>query len=295
MLSYLVGYDGSASADRALAFATTLAASTGARVVAATVHPRPHRIYARSAQPGADNALMEELRGAAHETLDAVRERVDDVVAFGADSPAAGLHALAEQEGCALIVVGATHRGALGRLVPGSVAERLLHGAPCAVAVVPADWQPHALSNLAVGYDGRPESRAALLAAETLGRDLGATVSLVGIAAPFVVAPGGALWAVEEQSAAMQAVVDDALASLPPERRGEARVSAGPAARSLSELSGFDALVVGSRGYGPVNSVVLGSVAHHLVDHAPCPVLVVPRSAHVQAEGGAERATAAQG
>ena len=55
----------------------------------------------------------------------------------GAGSAAEGLHRLAEDEPAALLAVGVTHRGALGRIVPGSVGERLLHGAPCPIAVVP--------------------------------------------------------------------------------------------------------------------------------------------------------------
>ena len=35
-----------------------------------------------------------------------------------------------------------------------------------------------------------------------------------------------------------------------------------------------DLIVVGSRGRGPIMSALLGSVSAHLVDHAPCPVLV---------------------
>jgi nucleotide-binding universal stress UspA family protein len=35
-------------------------------------------------------------------------------------------------------------------------------------------------------------------------------------------------------------------------------------------------LIVGSRGRGPVTSAVLGSTSHYCVDHAPCPVVVVP-------------------
>lgn len=36
-----------------------------------------------------------------------------------------------------------------------------------------------------------------------------------------------------------------------------------------------DLLVLGNRGHGPIASMVLGSVSAEVVDHAPCPVLVV--------------------
>ena len=38
-------------------------------------------------------------------------------------------------------------------------------------------------------------------------------------------------------------------------------------------------LVCGSRGYGPLRSVLLGGVSRRLVDAAHCPVLVLPREA----------------
>jgi nucleotide-binding universal stress UspA family protein len=37
-----------------------------------------------------------------------------------------------------------------------------------------------------------------------------------------------------------------------------------------------DVLVVGSRGFGGFNGLLLGSVSHQLVTHAPCPTVVVP-------------------
>jgi nucleotide-binding universal stress UspA family protein len=47
----------------------------------------------------------------------------------------------------------------------------------------------------------------------------------------------------------------------------------------VDEARGFsaDVVVAGSRGHGPIATLVLGSVSAELVDHAPCPVLVARR------------------
>ena len=44
-----------------------------------------------------------------------------------------------------------------------------------------------------------------------------------------------------------------------------------------------DLAIVGSRGYGPLRSVLLGSVSAQLVRRASCPVMVVPRGAAADA------------
>lgn len=53
------------------------------------------------------------------------------------DSPGEGLLRIAEREHADLIVVGSSHRGTLGRVLPGSVPELLLHSASCPIAVAP--------------------------------------------------------------------------------------------------------------------------------------------------------------
>ena len=52
------------------------------------------------------------------------------------------------------------------------------------------------------------------------------------------------------------------------------RGEAGPALCTLASDLLASVLVVGSRGRGAIKRVLLGSVSHFVVQHAPCPVLV---------------------
>ena len=60
--------------------------------------------------------------------------------AFGGGSAAWVMSDYAERGEVDLIVVGSPHRGALGRVFVGSVANSLLHGAACPVAVAPRGY-----------------------------------------------------------------------------------------------------------------------------------------------------------
>lgn len=52
----------------------------------------------------------------------------------------------------------------------------------------------------------------------------------------------------------------------------------GDPAAELGRRSGhLDLLVVGSRSYGPVRGLILGSTSDWLVHHCQCPLLVLPR------------------
>lgn len=52
-----------------------------------------------------------------------------------------------------------------------------------------------------------------------------------------------------------------------------------PAGALLRVSAHVNLLVCGSRGYGPLRTVLLGGVSRRLVDGARCPVLVLPRDA----------------
>jgi len=61
-------------------------------------------------------------------------------------------------------------------------------------------------------------------------------------------------------------------------RPAERRVVHGDPAIEIcrvAEEGQFDLVVIGSHGSGFLKRVVLGSVSHHVLHHAPCPVLVV--------------------
>ena len=70
---------------------------------------------------------------------------------------AMALQRAAEQQRADLIVLGSSHRGAVGRVLVGSVTEETLHGAPCPVAVAPVGFhrspKDPRLGEIAVAYD----------------------------------------------------------------------------------------------------------------------------------------------
>ena len=63
-----------------------------------------------------------------------------------------------------------------------------------------------------------------------------------------------------------------------------------PAGELILASEDLDLLVLGSRRWGPVRRLALGSTSEHVIRHAGCPVLVPPR--HDDAEGGHEAAAA---
>lgn len=79
----------------------------------------------------------------------------------------------------------------------------------------------------------------------------------------------------------LQATLQAAAAPLnAPGRLIDTRVVRGrPASALLEEAKALqpDLIVIGSRGHGPLATVLLGSVSTEIVDHAPCPVLVARR------------------
>ena len=156
-----------------------------------------------------------------------------------------------------------------------------MHGAPCPVVLVPAGidagWQ---LRRIGVGFIDLDEGHVALDAAAAVAQAAGAALLVRTAIEPLVwsesaaIAPYRAEGSAEAPSENAQRSLDEALESLPGAVEASSDVVVGRASDALIDLSEHvDLLVCGSRGYGPVRSVLVGSVTHSLVRHAACPVI----------------------
>lgn len=203
--------------------------------------------------------------------------------AYLGGSPAGILTRIAEREDFDAIVIGSPHRGALGRVMIGSVASSLLNGAPADVAVAPrgyANSDHEAPRAIAVGYDGAPESRVALRHAEAIAHRSNAKLEILTVVRPPVVAPVMVPGiSAPSLPAEPEKMLGEALESVDSILPAEcARLDGDPALElARACIEDVDLLVVGSRGYGPVMRVLLGSVSRQVLHKARCPVLVAKR------------------
>jgi nucleotide-binding universal stress UspA family protein len=216
------------------------------------------------------------------------------VHAYGRVSAPHGLHDAAFELGAVALVVGATHRGPAGRIAPGGVGERLLHGAPCPVAIAPPGYSPSQLEQprIGVAFDGRAESRRALELAIELAQRIDGRVDVYTACVPYetdpdAVAPGRAVVSGADLTRHRHAheALELARRLVPPKVRGDIELVAGKPEDALAESSrDVDLLVCGSRGYGPVRTVLLGAVSSSLAHRSAAPLIVVPRGAALRTE-----------
>ena len=172
----IVGFNRSPAAQDALAFGRILATALGGEVLAANVFP-----YERVHTTG---DYLRVVRSEAETELTAVPAGIERR-AIGSHSPARGLTELAEAEKAAAVVIGSTHRSAIGRVLMGTVAERLLQGAPCAVAVAPGGYAERPAADIrviGVAYDASPEAQQALRSATVLAERMGAALRVLAVA-----------------------------------------------------------------------------------------------------------------
>jgi nucleotide-binding universal stress UspA family protein len=284
----IVGIDDSDRAMDALALAQALKTVHAELIV---VHVQPGPAPLDRFLEGVERMVKrrtDELLERAHEALGGsanVR-----LIAVSDSSPARALTTLAESEGADLIVIGSTRQGSIGRLGRGSVADRLLEGSPCAVAVTPhshaARLPESTFSAIGVAYDGSAESGNALAAAAAVAGEHEAKLQVIGVVdvaatrAPLAYGYGvlGDALDYESMNQAFRERIERATSEL--QVAAEPIVLDGDPARELIRATkDLTLLLIGSRSYGPMSRVLLGSVSARVLRKAACPVIVVPRAA----------------
>lgn len=279
----IVGYDSRPEGRDALKLGHQLAELSHAKLLLSSVFPY-HR------QPIGEEAFEQALREDGERLFSPVLDELDgnavETFALGDQAPAEALKQLADQEQADLIVLGSTHRGRFGRVLPGSTAQRLLTDAGCAVAIAPRGFAGSAdgcgLRVIAAAFDGSLESRAALRLATELAQRESASLRVIAVNSP---PPRSYGYLPTEPSLrdVYRDSLNKAIASLPPEVRPLGQLLDGDPAEILVEQVelGVDLLVMGCHGRGPLGRVVLGSVASKVLDGSACPVLLVPPGAAV--------------
>lgn len=287
----LVGYDAK-NADRVpVLFGVTAASFTGAPLIVATVRAHPESSGIAAGQ------LEEDLLHDASEALARVGSELEpegiaiDVRELASTSAARALYEAAEAEDAGLLVVGSTRRGTVGRVLLGSTAERLMQGAPCAIAVVPHEWEPRGgPKTIGVAYVDTAEGHEAVRAAHALALRAGAMLRVLTVAKVGFASYGETKGRTAEQRGLdfdevegehrlrSEQAVRDAVASLGDDVPVEVDAFLEDPADTLIRVSAnLDLLVCGSRGYGPLRAVVLGGVSRRVAAEAHCPVIVLPR------------------
>jgi nucleotide-binding universal stress UspA family protein len=212
---------------------------------------------------------------------------------------ARALQRVIDAEHASLAVVGSTTRGVVGRVAPGTTAQRVINGCACPVVVVPHGHDPPPrLSVIGVGFVPTPEGHRALRAAAAVAQMAGAELRVVTVVKPGLgtdASAGPTRDTVERSRAHVEATLTDAIAELTHDVKADGEVMVDdPADALLSVSSNVDLLVMGSRGYGPSLAVLLGGVSRRLTMAARCPVLVMPRGSTSALADWAETATACE-
>ncbi len=248
-----------------LDLATALARLAGAPLVLVSAYPCDPRVV--TITPEYLTAVAEDTRARLERVAATLGEDHEVSVLAVQGPPASELGATAARLDAVAVVVGSTHRGALGRVLVGDVAAELLHDPSCPIAVAPRGYRAPArgLTRLAVAFADTPEGRHALAGAVEIAR-----------------ASGGSVRSFSADPSARDAS-DVARELMPTDVPAGAGALAGPPVETLAAATtSMDLLICGTRGLGAVRSILGHSVSRGLAHAASCPVLAIP---HTDAPG----------
>lgn len=279
----VVGVDGSALSNEALAWAAAEAERLGAPL---------HVFHAFVYVPVLGG--FSPVSPAEHESLggEVVHAAADKVRASHPDLPVteevrlgpAAPRLLNAAKDARMIVLGARGHGRVGGVLVGSVSQQVAMHAKCPVVVVRGSAD-HAGGPVLVGMDGSPEAGAALRFGLRHADAVGAPVRVVRaeyLDSPPGIPPGE--WYADlvdrlhEMTESVRAEVETARGEFPGLDVDFRVTRRHPVDALVEEAAEASLVVVASRGLGGFAGLLLGSVSQGVLSRAPAPVAILPHS-----------------
>jgi len=267
----IVGVDGAAGGRDAAALARVLGHSA-----------RTTLVYVRLFNPAGDHPTMLAIDRA--DDGDALGEALAQerrlatgspaCVRVPGDSVAEGLDAEAARRDADLIVVGASHRHGLARLLWGDDALALVHRSPTAIAVAPSGYAHVSQPPRRIGVvdDATSGAQVALAHAGLLSRQFAAELHVRRIESPPLAAAQRPNLVPGASSRASRARDHDIAVGEP-----TVEITLGPVGAELRELATeVDLIVFAAHREGVFARLLVGSPSDWLLHHLQVPVLIAP-------------------
>lgn len=271
-LPVVVGFDGSRAAETAVRHGTQEAVQRGSelRIVHAfgwfALLPPMYPPY-QDSQLGPRAAVLDLLA----RTADGVRgERPNLTVTTRLIDGSPGAVLVDASRDAQLVVVGHRGIGGFAGLLAGSTAVQLGVHASCPITVVRGAAPPGNAAIL-LGIDGSSEALAAADVAFVTARRRGVDLVVLYHKVSSDAEPDAVTAQLEQLGQHYSEV----------KYRHEVAEGSTPAAALIEAANRIDAgmIIVGSRGRGAFRSLTTGSTSRALIEHADCPVTVVPPTA----------------
>lgn len=285
----LLATDGSKDANTACEWLSTLPLPVETQVMILAVAALP--------LPIADLRTVKVLRDAALTDAHHIAEQAqkclanrfpETVIRVSEGDPREEVINTANESAVDLLVVGARGLSTMKGLLLGSVSQAAARHAPCPVLVVKG--HPRTLRNVLVAVDESEHSLRAVEFVASFALNSGLRMRLIHVMEPLRFPSSAPSFIRAQLQAALEglkrerkAKADATLASAAARLRGKvgtvelatAEGVPGDMIVAAAIEEGVDLVVVGARGLGAIQGLLLGSVSERVLTSAHCPVLIV--------------------
>ncbi|QTE27960.1 universal stress protein [Pengzhenrongella sicca] len=273
----VVGVEGTPSSAQALVWAATIAAARKVELSIVCATGDPYASVDIEYDDAIEQAATSLLKVSTERALAVAPELVINAVLAHGGAAKALTDASSQ---AALVVVGSRPLGLMERAFAGSLSYQIAAGSHCPVLVVP-EGAAEVGTGVVVGSDGSAESMGAVALAAAEADRFGQELTVLhawhtplAFMSVDIVTESDDAWVEESRRVILAEAVAGLGERYPDLVIHQKLVHDQPARALLDAARGARMVVVGSRGRHGIARMLLGSVSHTVVLHAPCPVLV---------------------